>query len=210
MKATDRDRVLVADFSAEGSRLGKANVMRLARRTAADDAGLCGDELAVHLVTQADVLAVTRRGLGFAGRTIGEGVDASVDPKNGSPLDAEGSCATSSSDGPSASVECPSMTVDASSIAASLSRKLVSMRAESGAVNVFFAGRFLCTQSAASSSEWRSARSATSCSRSAADCSGPRLGDGQKQVNRVWDFTSIGCLGDSCLREQRLYRGNDR
>ena len=36
------------------------------------------------------------------------------------------------------------------------------------------------------------------------------LGDGQKQLNRVWDFTSIGCLGDSCLREQRLYRGNDR
>ena len=36
------------------------------------------------------------------------------------------------------------------------------------------------------------------------------LGDGQKQVNRVWDFTSIGCLADSRLREQRLYRGDDR
>ena len=36
------------------------------------------------------------------------------------------------------------------------------------------------------------------------------LGDGQKQVNRVWDFVGIGCLGDSCLRDQRLYRGNDR
>ena len=36
------------------------------------------------------------------------------------------------------------------------------------------------------------------------------LGDGQKQVNRVWDFAGIGCLGDSCLRDQRLYHGNDR
>jgi hypothetical protein len=50
MKPTDRDRVLIADFSAEGSWLGEANVMRLARRPAADDAGLCGDELAVRLV----------------------------------------------------------------------------------------------------------------------------------------------------------------
>jgi hypothetical protein len=39
---------------------------------------------------------------------------------------------------------------------------------------------------------------------------GSHLGDGQKQVNRDWEFTSIGCLGDSCFRNQRLFCGNDR
>ena len=56
MEATDGDRVLVADFSAERARLGEANMMRLARPPAADDARLCGDELAVLLVAQADGL----------------------------------------------------------------------------------------------------------------------------------------------------------
>ena len=42
------------------------------------------------------------------------------------------------------------------------------------AVNVFLTGRFLWTKSAASSSDWRSARSAMSCSRSAAACSAAR------------------------------------
>src|SRR5271165_2652988 len=56
MEATDGDRVLVADFSAERARLGEANMMRLARPPAADDALLCGDELAVLLVAQADGL----------------------------------------------------------------------------------------------------------------------------------------------------------
>jgi hypothetical protein len=49
-----RDRVFVADFSAEGARLGEAKVMRLGGHPAADNAGLRGDELTVFLVTQAN------------------------------------------------------------------------------------------------------------------------------------------------------------
>ncbi len=49
MKPADGDGVLVADFPAEGPGLGEANVMRLARRPAADDAGLRGDEFAMLL-----------------------------------------------------------------------------------------------------------------------------------------------------------------
>jgi hypothetical protein len=56
MKPTDRDRVFVADFSTEGAGLGEANVMRLAWRSAADDAGQCGDELAMLPVAQANGL----------------------------------------------------------------------------------------------------------------------------------------------------------
>ena len=54
MKPTDRNRVLVADFSAECARLSEANVMRLSWRPAADDAGLRGDKFAVLLVAQAN------------------------------------------------------------------------------------------------------------------------------------------------------------
>ena len=54
MEPADWDRVFVADLSAERARLGEANVMRLGRRAAADDAGLSGDELAVLLVAQAN------------------------------------------------------------------------------------------------------------------------------------------------------------
>ena len=56
MEATDRDGVFVADLAAERARLGEPNVMRLARPSAADNAGLCGDELAVLLVPQPDSL----------------------------------------------------------------------------------------------------------------------------------------------------------
>jgi hypothetical protein len=54
-----------------------------------------------------------------------------------------------------------------------LRRKLVSTRAASATVSVFFAGRFLWTQSAASPSDSRSASSTMSCSRGG--LLGPRL-----------------------------------
>jgi hypothetical protein len=51
MKAANWDGVFVANLAAEGSRLGEANVMRLAWRPAADDARLRRDESAMLLVT---------------------------------------------------------------------------------------------------------------------------------------------------------------
>jgi hypothetical protein len=45
-----------ANLAAEGSGLGEANVTRLARRPAADDAGLPGDKFAMLLVAQANGL----------------------------------------------------------------------------------------------------------------------------------------------------------
>ena len=56
MRAADRDCVFVAHLAPEGARLSEANVMRLRRRSAADDAGLPRYELAMHLVTQPDRL----------------------------------------------------------------------------------------------------------------------------------------------------------
>jgi hypothetical protein len=54
MESADWDGVFVADFSAERTRLGEANVMRLGGRPAADDTGLRGDVLAVLLIAQAN------------------------------------------------------------------------------------------------------------------------------------------------------------
>ena len=54
MEATEGNRVLVADLSAERPWLGEAEMMRLARRPAADHTGLRGDELAMLLVAEAD------------------------------------------------------------------------------------------------------------------------------------------------------------
>jgi hypothetical protein len=51
MEAADWDRVLVADLAVERTRLSKANVVRFGGGSAADDAGLRGDEFAVLLVT---------------------------------------------------------------------------------------------------------------------------------------------------------------
>ena len=56
MESADGDRVLVADFPAEGARLGEADVVRFARRAAADGAGLVCDEFAMLLVPQANGL----------------------------------------------------------------------------------------------------------------------------------------------------------
>ena len=53
MEATEGNRVLVADLSAERARLGESEVMRLAWRPAADHAGLRCDELAMLLVAEA-------------------------------------------------------------------------------------------------------------------------------------------------------------
>src|SRR5271165_1487543 len=54
MQSTDRDRILVTDLAPNCARLGEANMVRLARRAATDDARLSGDELAVFLIAQAD------------------------------------------------------------------------------------------------------------------------------------------------------------
>ena len=56
MKPTNRDRVFVADFPAEGAGLSEANMMGFARHPTADDTGQSGDELAVLPVAQANGL----------------------------------------------------------------------------------------------------------------------------------------------------------
>ena len=69
MEATNWDGVFVADFAAERARLGKANVMRLARRPAADDARPGCYIFAVLLVAQANGLdrnVATARAVGPA------------------------------------------------------------------------------------------------------------------------------------------------
>jgi hypothetical protein len=53
-ETTDLDCVFVADLAAKRPRLGEANMMRLAWLSAAHDARLGGDELAVLLVAQAN------------------------------------------------------------------------------------------------------------------------------------------------------------
>ena len=61
MEPADGNRVFVADLSAERTKLGQAKVMGLRGCSAADYAGLCGDEFAVLLVTQANGLRCPRR-----------------------------------------------------------------------------------------------------------------------------------------------------
>ena len=76
MQATDWHGVLVADLAAERARLGKANVMRLARRPSADDAGLGCYIFGVLLVAQANGLdrnAGTARAVGPAVEDRGSG-----------------------------------------------------------------------------------------------------------------------------------------
>ena len=53
MGAAQRHGELVTDLAAECSRLGKAQVMWIGRATAADEAGLAGDELEMLPVAQA-------------------------------------------------------------------------------------------------------------------------------------------------------------
>ena len=56
MEPADRNRIFVADLSTERTRLGKANVVRFARRPAADEARLRRNKSAVLLVPQANGL----------------------------------------------------------------------------------------------------------------------------------------------------------
>ena len=56
VETTERDRKLVADLSAERTRLGKAEMMRIAGRPAANETGLPRNELAVLLVAQSNAL----------------------------------------------------------------------------------------------------------------------------------------------------------
>ena len=51
-----RDSELVTDFAPERARLGKAQMVGICGRTAAHQAGLGGDELAMVLVAQTDDL----------------------------------------------------------------------------------------------------------------------------------------------------------
>ena len=57
---TERNRELIADLAAEGARLSKAEMVRIARGAAAHDTGLPCDELAVLLVAQSDALLEDR------------------------------------------------------------------------------------------------------------------------------------------------------
>ena len=54
--ATERDDEFVAHFPAERGGLSEAQVVRIDRRAAADQTGLCGDELQVALIAQTDGL----------------------------------------------------------------------------------------------------------------------------------------------------------
>src|SRR5271154_1758259 len=54
MQSTDRDRILVTVLAPNCARLGEANMVRLARRAATDNARLSSDELAVLLIAHAD------------------------------------------------------------------------------------------------------------------------------------------------------------
>ena len=56
MRATDGDRVFVADLSPERAGLGEPKMMRIRRRASAYDAGLAGHEFTMFLVAQANGL----------------------------------------------------------------------------------------------------------------------------------------------------------
>ena len=138
MEATDRNSVLVAHLSAECARLGEAEMMRLARRPAADHAGLRCDELAMLLVAESDRFGrhATTRSLCGVGSQC-RGVERTM---NGSPFAADGFSAIAVSG--SASTGELSLPEDSSTIADSFSRKLASTRSASCSVSVFLAGRF--------------------------------------------------------------------
>jgi len=61
VQPADRDCVFIAHLSAESTGLSKPNVMGLGWRTAAHNARLSPDELAVLLVAQANGFAAMRR-----------------------------------------------------------------------------------------------------------------------------------------------------
>jgi hypothetical protein len=57
VKATNRNRELIADFASQRTRLRKAKMMRIGRLAAAHDARLLGHEFEVVLVAQANGFA---------------------------------------------------------------------------------------------------------------------------------------------------------
>src|SRR6516162_9902037 len=52
MTPAERNGELIAHLQPDGSGLGEAQVMRVGRLTAADETGLCGDELQMRLVAE--------------------------------------------------------------------------------------------------------------------------------------------------------------
>jgi hypothetical protein len=165
MESADGDGVFVADLAAERARLGEANVMRLTRRPAADNAGLRGHELAVLLIAQRIVFPVMRRrgAPGPEGRMMAAAAVSSVGARKGF---------STGEAIPAAGADCGSASrEEAASIAASLSRKPDSTLSASAAISVFLAARLAWTQSAASSADWSWPRLASNRSRNAADCS---------------------------------------
>jgi hypothetical protein len=177
MQSTDRDRILVTDLAPNCARLGKANVVRLARCAATDNAGLSGDELAVFLTRRRIVFAATRRrrASGFCGRMIGAAIDASISSTK--------ICSLAVAE-PWAATEPAGSSTEACIdwIDASPSLKALPTRSASAAIRVFLAGMFLWTQPAASSSDWSCATIASNCSRSFADCSGPSVARAGRSV----------------------------
>ncbi len=117
-----------------------------------------------------------RRALPVPGRMTGAATESSVVPRKGFSIGGMVS---------SAREHCglPRRAADVASIVASYSRKPASTRSASASISVFLAARFLWTQSAASSADWRFATSASNCSRSAADGSG-----GQNNPDRLGDL----------------------
>ena len=139
MDPADRDRVFVADLAAERAGLGEANVMRFGWRAAADDAGLCGDELAVLLVAQADGLRRNATAPDVAcplperasAAHLRSGIERLLDcEKCGRSVGRRQRSASRAAD-------CPP------SIVSSLSRKLASTVSASAGIRVFFAGEVL-------------------------------------------------------------------
>ena len=63
VEATERNGKFVADPAAERARLGKAEMVRIGRRTAAHKAGLACDKFAVLLVAQPDAFLEDRTAL---------------------------------------------------------------------------------------------------------------------------------------------------
>jgi hypothetical protein len=168
VQPADRNRVFVADLTAERAGLGETNVVGFGRRAAINDAGLRGDELAVLFVAQPNGLgrnAATARASPrqddksrrWVLNRRNEGLSVGIRP---------------------VLCRCRRLDVGASvgtSIVASLSRKPASTRSASATISVFLAARFSWTQSAASSADTSWLRSASNRSRSSPDASGPRM-----------------------------------
>ena len=81
--AAERHHEFVADLAAERPRLGEAQVVRVGRLAAADQAGLLGDEPQVLLVAVALGLRQREHALVDAGRRFVNGITRSVGRNGG-------------------------------------------------------------------------------------------------------------------------------